>query len=167
MATEPLGPTHDRGAFSCGSQELDLYLRERARQDQERTDRYVGSCRHAQTSGKSLVTTRWRPTPSVPAICRPKSPRKLPRYPHNSRGDPWQAGRIRENTSAKGLGEFLLLDAMQRSLDQSKALGLFALFVDAKDEQAANFYRHYDFIPLPSQPLRLFLPMKTIADLFA
>ena len=72
-----------------------------------------------------------------------------------------------EKHKRQGLGEFLLLDAMQRSLDQSKALGLFALFVDAMDEQAANFYRRYDFIPLPSQPLRLFLPIKTIADLFA
>jgi ribosomal protein S18 acetylase RimI-like enzyme len=74
---------------------------------------------------------------------------------------------VSEKHKRQGLGEFSLLDAMRRSLDQSEALGLFALFVDAKDEQAANFYRHYDFIPLPSRPLRLFLPMKTIADLFA
>ena len=91
---------------------------------------------------------------------------KLPRYPQIPAA---LLGRLAVSGKYKGqgLGEYLLLDAMQRSLDQSKALGLFALFVDAKDEQAANFYRRYDFIPLPSQPLRLFLPMKTITDLFA
>jgi len=32
--------------------------------------------------------------------------------------------------------------------------------------QAARFYRHFHFIPLPDRPDRLFLPMKTIAALF-
>jgi len=43
---------------------------------------------------------------------------------------------------------------------------LCSLFVDAKDDNAADFYRRYDFIQLPTQPLRLFLPMKTISELF-
>jgi hypothetical protein len=39
--------------------------------------------------------------------------------------------------------------------------------VDAKDESAASFYARYDFIALPSNPLRLFLPVATVAQLFA
>ncbi len=104
--------------------------------------------------------------PVSPGDLPPEVARKLPRYPQIPAAI---LGRlaVSEKHKRQGLGEFLLLDAMQRSLDQSKALGLFALFVDAKDEQAANFYRRYYFIPLPSQPPRLFPPMKTIADLFA
>jgi hypothetical protein len=36
------------------------------------------------------------------------------------------------------------------------------LAVDAKDERAREFYLRHDFIPLPSQPNRLFYPVKTI-----
>jgi len=30
---------------------------------------------------------------------------------------------------------------------------------DAMDEQAASFYSHFKFMPLPSQPIRLLLPL--------
>ena len=166
MATEPLGPAHDRGVFSCGRQELDLYLRERARQDQERN---VSVCwiLPARTNRQEIAGYYTLAAYSVsPGNLSSEVAGKLPRYPQIPAAI---LGRlaVSEKYKRQGLGEYLLLDAMQRSLDQSKKLGLFALFVDAKDEQAANFYRRYDFIPLPSQPLRLFLPMKTIADLLA
>jgi hypothetical protein len=38
--------------------------------------------------------------------------------------------------------------------------------VDAKDERARGFYLRHDFMPLPTQPNRLFYPMKTIEKLF-
>jgi hypothetical protein len=38
-------------------------------------------------------------------------------------------------------------------------VGVHALFVDAKDKPAAGFYRKYGFRPLPSDPLRLVLPL--------
>lgn len=100
-----------------------------------------------------------------PGELPPGTARKLPRYPQLPAAI---LGRlaIAEKYKGQGLGEHLLLDAMKRSLDQSMVMGLFALFVDAKDESAADFYRRYDFMPLPTRPLRLFLPMKTIADLF-
>jgi GNAT superfamily N-acetyltransferase len=37
------------------------------------------------------------------------------------------------------------------------------LLANALNDRAAGFYRHFGFIPLPSQPLRLFLPMDSIA----
>jgi hypothetical protein len=40
------------------------------------------------------------------------------------------------------------------------------LIVDAKDDKAAAFYTRYDFIPLPGNVHRLFLPVATIAQLF-
>lgn len=35
-----------------------------------------------------------------------------------------------------------------------------AVVVDAKDENAASFYRHYGFLALQAQPSRLFVPMR-------
>ena len=40
-----------------------------------------------------------------------------------------------------------------------------AVVVDAKDEGAATFYRHYGFLTLQAQPRRLFVPMATVAQL--
>ncbi len=41
-----------------------------------------------------------------------------------------------------------------------------AVVVDAKDDAAVAFYRHFNFMPLQSKPSRLFLPMKVVAGLF-
>ena len=42
----------------------------------------------------------------------------------------------------------------------------WAVFVDAIDDAAADFYRKYGFIELPENKRKLFLPMKMIARLF-
>ena len=92
--------------------------------------------------------------------------RKLPRYPTVPAA---LLGRLAVHISCRGrgLGEHLLLDAMAKVLEQSSSIATFALVVDAKDTAAASFYSRYDFIPFPSAPLRLFLPVATIAQLFS
>jgi len=40
------------------------------------------------------------------------------------------------------------------------------VIVDAKDDQARRFYLKYGFLALPGISGRLFLPMKTIEQLF-
>jgi hypothetical protein len=44
-------------------------------------------------------------------------------------------------------------------------MALYALLVDDLNNQAVEFYRQFGFISLPSQPLKLFLPMDSIATL--
>jgi len=58
------------------------------------------------------------------------------------------------------------MDAMAKVLEQSATIATYALVVDAKDAQAAAFYARYDFTAFPSNPLRLYLPTATIAQLF-
>jgi GNAT superfamily N-acetyltransferase len=69
---------------------------------------------------------------------------------------------VDQSTQGKGLGEELLLDAFQRALDLSSALGVHAVEVDALDDIAAAFYRRYGFTPLLDDPLHLYLPMATV-----
>ena len=66
----------------------------------------------------------------------------------------------------QGLGEFLVLDALYRSLRQSAEIAAAAVVVDAIDEGASKFYQHFGFVAFPSIVARLFLPMKTVAGLF-
>jgi hypothetical protein len=69
--------------------------------------------------------------------------------------------------SGQKLGEFLLLDALHRCLRTSREVASVAVVVDAKDEAAQRFYEHFEFISLPDIPGRLFLPMRTIENLFS
>jgi ribosomal protein S18 acetylase RimI-like enzyme len=59
----------------------------------------------------------------------------------------------------------LLADAAVRSARGDPAA--FTLLVDAKDEDAAAFYRKNGFTPLDSRPLTLFLPIATALKLLS
>lgn len=65
----------------------------------------------------------------------------------------------------KGLGELLLMHALERSWIGSQQVASWAMVVDAKPGAHA-FYVKYGFIPLPSLSDRLFLPMTVIEELF-
>lgn len=70
---------------------------------------------------------------------------------------------VSETFKGKGLGAALLADALKRAA--TAEIAAYALVVDAKDELAAGFYVHHGFIPLPEQPLCLFLPLATVKSL--
>ena len=60
----------------------------------------------------------------------------------------------------QGLGAALLKDAILRVLGASEGIGVRALLVHAKDDEAKAFYERYDFSPLPGYPLHLVLMLK-------
>jgi predicted GNAT family N-acyltransferase len=68
---------------------------------------------------------------------------------------------------ARGLGEYLLMDALRRALVTSREVDAVAVIVDAKDDDAVAFYQRYGFVPFADARQRLFLPMRTIERLFA
>jgi ribosomal protein S18 acetylase RimI-like enzyme len=145
---------------------LDAYLRERALQDQ---DKRASVC-WVLPWVENPARIRGYYTLSAYSIGLKDLPeglvKKLPRYPNVPAA---LLGRLAVSTACRGqrIGEHLLLDAMAKVLEQSSAIATYALVVDAKDAAAASFYARYDFISLPTTPLRLFLPVATIASLFA
>jgi hypothetical protein len=58
------------------------------------------------------------------------------------------------------------MDALHRSLTQSAQIAGAAIVVEAIDERAAQFYRHFGFTPFPSRADRLFILTKTVKALF-
>ena len=84
--------------------------------------------------------------------------RKLPRYPVPVA----LLGRLAVALSfqGQGLGSILLEDACRKVVQASQVLAVVGLIVDAKDAEAASFYRHFGFVPLPGFPDRLLLPAK-------
>jgi predicted GNAT family N-acyltransferase len=91
--------------------------------------------------------------------------RTLPKYPIVPAT---LIGRLAVSTvfRGQGLGEILLMDALQRSFTLSRQVASAAVIVDAKDEQAMGFYRKYGFLEVRNLTGRLFLPMTTIEQLF-
>lgn len=153
---------HDRTAFSCGVPELDRYLREHASQDIKRDIARVFVAMKLETT-----TVRGYYSLSATSFQRDELPvdqaRKLPRYPVPA----VMLGRlaVNQDTQGSGLGEFLLMDAMYRTLLATQVMAVHAMVVDAKDASAAKFYRKYGFIAFPNSTQRLFLPMATIRQL--
>ncbi len=72
---------------------------------------------------------------------------------------------VAESHQGQGLGSILLADALQRIVQASQVMAVYAVVVDALNDRAAKFYQQFGFIALPSQPLKLFLPMDSVAAL--
>ena len=70
---------------------------------------------------------------------------------------------IHRDWQGKGLGAGLLKDAMRRTVQAADIAGSRAMAVHAKDETAAAFYRRFDFIPSPTDPLHLFVLIKDLS----
>lgn len=161
---EPLGKQHDRSAFSSGVEPLDRYLREQAGQDARR---HV-AVPFALCEGRSNTVLGYYTLSalSVDVGTWPEElAKKLPKYPLVPAT---LLGRLAVDSHlrGKGAGEHLLMDALRRALEASRQVASVAVVVDAKDDGAVSFYRHYGFIGFLDQPHRLFLPMAVIEKLF-
>ena len=161
---ETLNKKHDRTGFSCGVAALDRYLHTQASQD---VARHVAVCFILTPDGSTIAGYYTLSQYSVDLLYLPTEiAKRLPKYPELPAT---LLGRLALSQNYRGqrLGEFLLLDALHRSWQQSTRVASAAVVVDAKDESAQRFYEHFDFIRLPGRANRLFLPMRTIAKLFS
>jgi predicted GNAT family N-acyltransferase len=163
---EPLGAKHDklRAAFSCGVEPLDRYLRQQASQDARRRAAvpYVLVSKDDRIAGYyTLSSDNIRVDDLPPGLVQQL---KLPRYPVIGAT---LIGRLARDLSFKGcgIGEILLVDALERSLAMSRRIASAAVIVDAKDDHAHRFYTSFGFMPFPESVKRLFLPMQTIEKL--
>lgn len=163
LIIEPLGALHDRNAFSCGVLVLDRYLREQANQDIKRR---VGNCFVAVDGAAGGIAGYYTlAASSVPFASLPEDQTKrLPRYPTLPA---ILIGRLAVDVRYQGqrVGSALIVDALRRSVQAAPAS--FAMIVDAKDDQAAVFYRKHGFTSFQSRPLSLFLPIATASKLFS
>jgi predicted N-acetyltransferase YhbS len=150
-----LQPYHITEGFRCGQDALDAWLQRQAlRAERERTavtyvtcdeDRVVGYyCLSGHSVARESVGGGWlaRNTPNpIPVVL---------------------LGRLAVDLSHQGtgLGWSLLRHAIEQSLVAGGTVGLRALVVDPIDASAARFYGHFGFKPFPSQPARLFIPLR-------
>ena len=163
---ELLAKVHDRDGFDCGSEPLNLFLKQTARQhaargisrtfvlveeDASEPKPILGffSLNHCQLKAESLPV---------------EEAKKLPRDVSGIR-----LGRLavaREH-QRQGLGRSLPVGAMRKFIEIFNTAGGIGLFVDAKDQEARRYYEQFGFVSLPFNELELFLPVKTIQEALA
>ncbi len=160
MQVLPLTGSHDRQAFDCGRPELNAWLAQVASQHQKKglSKTFVAVQDDAPTRicAYYALTLAELDSQHLPAAWRKKMPRRAPGV---------RLGRLAVDVRCqnRGLGEWLLMDALTRSHRIHAQAGGIGLFVDAIDEVAAAFYARYGFQAAPDQPLLMFLPVQTIS----
>jgi ribosomal protein S18 acetylase RimI-like enzyme len=153
---------HMRDTFACGYEALDNYIRQYASQDVKRR---VALVFVACQAGEHVIKGYY--TLSAASFRKDDLPaaqaRRLPHYPVPAA----IIGRLAVDRSCQGqrLGEYLLMDCLNRILQASQIIAVHAVVADAKDEKAKAFYEKYGFQAFVDQPLRLFLPLETVKQL--
>ena len=158
---ELLAKSHDREGFDCGSEPLNLFLKQTARQHAERgiSRTFVlveeGSVAPKPILGFFSLNICQLKSESLPT----EAARRLPRDVSGIR-----LGRlaVAKLCQRQGIGKTLLVAAMEKSLEIFNTAGGIGLFVDAKDQAAKCYYEQFGFVAMPSNELELFLPLKTI-----
>jgi predicted N-acetyltransferase YhbS len=161
---EPLGSDHNRAAFCCEKPALQTYLRTQARQDMEKN---LAAVFVMTADGKTIAGYY---TLSQYSIQSGEIPEEISRKLTRHQEIPATLiGRLARDISVRGtgIGDLLLSDALRRCVSNSKQAASWAVVVDVKDDDAATFYKKWEFQAFPSQPMKMFLPTSTAEKLFA
>lgn len=157
LRIEKLHRSHAVERFTCGQPELDRFLLRHALRAQQAnsSQTYValsgddvvgyytivaGEVRHAQAPERVV---KGMPRHPIPLLV-------LARLAVHAQ---WQR---------RAIGSGLLLDAFGRTMQVADVVGVRALAVHAKDDQAVAFYQHFGFAPSPVDPRHLFMIIKDI-----
>lgn len=150
---------HDRSAFDCGESKLNEFLRIKAARHQVQ-----------RMSRTFVLTDDAEPrcilgyyTLSNSQIARAQlseaEARVLPRHPIPAVLLARLA--VDHRRQGKHYGQWLLMDAVKRSVLVGQQSGVYALLVDAKDQAAKRFYERFGFGAIAGHPLTLYLPLET------
>ncbi len=161
---QPLDKSHNREQFDCGLESLNQFLRQTARQHIQkgisRTFVLIDSECPQEIIGFFTLT--------LCEICLEKLPlRFAKKYPSRVPGVKLARLAVAKDWQRQGIGEILMVEAMQRALLVAENAGGIGLFVDAKDKAAKTYYERYGFVSLEDSPLEMFLPLSTIKSILA
>ena len=159
---EQLTKQHDRKGFDCDVPELNDYLQKQAMQHAKsgvsRTYVLISESNHIQAYYSLSMG-------SIDKSLLAKNLQK--KFPHH----PLPIVRlarlaVEKNYQGQGLGKRLLAHALNKCHLLSKEIGMVAVVIDAKDQQAKDFYLQFEFESLPEQDLTLWLPVGALRGLF-
>jgi predicted N-acetyltransferase YhbS len=154
-APEPLAPHHDVSDFDCGKPQLNNWLKNHARRNDEKSfTRVLVVCEGPVVVGYYGLAPTSVPAPSIRTGQAP---------------DPVPCilfGQLAVNVAhrGKGIGSALLRDALQRCVDGAAIIGGRAVVVRAIDHEAELYWQSNGFIRATDDPSILF---RSVADIAA
>ncbi len=158
---EPVAKQHERMGFDCRQPELNVFLRDHARQSHERgaaktflaVDDGDGQTIYGYYS-LSPASVEYARSPDIVR-------RGLGRYDIGA----YRLGRLAvcHTLHGQGFGGQLLLAAGRRCLRVAQEVGGTVMLIDAKNAQVAAWYASYGAVPLLDAPLTLLLPLDMVA----
>jgi GNAT superfamily N-acetyltransferase len=148
---------HDRAAFTCGEERIDNFLKITA-------SRYV-----AGDVGRIYVATEkdggrlvgfYAVNPHAIDACELEAS-MIKRLPRLDRLPTFYLSMIgaHVDTRSKGVGSYLLADALKRCMRISDKVGGRFVVLDGISDRTAQLYGRYGFVPLPSIPGRMVVSM--------
>ena len=148
---------HDRSGFQCGEPALDEYLRKYAVQQSAKGLCSIFVLIDDASPSKILGFYTLSAAQLGTDQLSDAEKKKLPRYPIPC----FRMGRLARSIDRRGggLGAVLLGLAVDRCLKARVHVGAYALLVDAKNEEASVFYRHYGFRVCADSQMSLYLPL--------
>lgn len=155
----PLAPGHDIESFDCGVESLNLWLKKHATQA-----RAIGSARTfvvSDTEQQRVVGYYALAAASIThEEATARAAKGMPRHPIPAA----LLARLAIDKSGQGhgVGAWLLLDAVLRTMAAAESVGIRVLLVHANDDRARRFYEHHGFEASPTNPRNLQMLMKDI-----
>ncbi|MGH3266937.1 MAG: GNAT family N-acetyltransferase [Trebonia sp.] len=156
---EPLSPGHVLEAFDCGREPLSIWLPRHAHQaaaaGSARTYVIVDSEQGRVVGYHALTAAGLEREGATAHVLK-----GMPRYPLPV----VLLARLVVDLSVtgRGLGAWLLRDAILRTLAAADTIGVRAMLVHAHDDDARRFYLRHGLEPSPSDPLHLMILLKDI-----
>jgi GNAT superfamily N-acetyltransferase len=155
-----LSREHNQTIFDCGVDEMNRYLRENALQDAEkhlsRTFVALGEKQDVISGFYTLVSRH---------IAFAEMPDERPKIKYPVHTVLLAQLAVDKNFHKQGLGERLLMDAQARVHEISLQLDVYAMILDARTEELANWYAMYDFKCRAGGPLQMYKSIKSIIKL--
>lgn len=159
-APVPLSAEHDPSAFDCGEPALNEWLQHRALKNESRFSRTYVVCEGKRVVAYFCISAGAVQRAAAPGRIRRNAPDTIPVS---------VIGRLAVDRGygGKGLGADILSDALRRIAVASQSIGIGAVLVHAKDDEAKRFYmKCAEFIEYPEDSRTLFLPIETVVAAF-
>lgn len=160
LSVEKLARRHAVDAFDCGEEALNRFLIRFAwaYSQANASQTYVGLADDAVIGFYTLVVgeVRYDDAPARLTKGLGRHPVPIMLLARLAVSREWRG---------KGVGAGLLRDAVLRTLQAADIAGIRALAVHAKDDDARAFYRRFDFVESPTDPLHLLALIKDLRSL--
>jgi GNAT superfamily N-acetyltransferase len=154
---ERLTPAHELGAFRCGNDDLDSWLRDAGiTADRAGTARVYVWLDNDEVIGYFAILPHSIRREDVPSAIGRGAPEVIP-------GFLLARLALSEDLHGQGRGGELLAGAVEMTLAAIRLVGGRVIVVDAIDDRAAAFYEHFGFRPIPANPHRFVMKASTAA----